>query len=464
MVELCERVDGRHLILSLTSDTMSQKNTGSTPSRRHFLKSAAAGAAVAAVATPAWAHSSEQKGIALTDLANISRNRIATDEDFWHLVKQQFPLAPNFTLMNAANLCPSPYAVQETVFQYTRDIDQDASFQNRAKFSQLGVKSREALGRLLGASSDEIAITRNTSESNNTVINGLDLREGDEVILWDQNHPTNNVAWEVRAERWGYKVIHVSTPPAPETADELVAPFEQAITNRTRVLAFTHVSNISGVQLPAKRLCSIARERGIHAHVDGAQSFGAINIDLHAMGCDSYTGSAHKWFCGPKEAGVLYIRADLVDELWPSIVAPGWEGALASGTASKFDNYGQRDDAAVAAVGKTVEFHEAIGPAAVEARIRALATALKKELRTRLPGARFHTSDVPGRSCGVVIVNPGSDTDDYSDAYERLYTKHGISCNLFRTGAAFPGFRLCPHVYNTMEEMGQVADALAAEV
>ena len=296
------------------------------------------------------------------------------------------------------------------------------------------------------------------------MINGLDLREGDAVILWDQNHPTNNVAWEVRAERWGYKIIHVSTPPAPETVDELVAPFEQAITNRTRVLAFTHVSNISGVQLPAKRLCSIARERGIHAHVDGAQSFGAINIDLHAMGCDSYTGSAHKWFCGPKEAGVLYIRADLVDELWPSIVAPGWEGALASGTASKFDNYGQRDDAAVAAVGKTVEFHEAIGPAAVEARIRALATALKKELRTRLPGARFHTSDVPGRSCGVVIVNPGSDTDDYSDAYERLYTKHGISCNLFRAGAAFPGFRLCPHVYNTMEEMGQVADALAAEV
>ena len=104
MVELCERVDGRHLILSLTSDTMSQKNTGSTPSRRHFLKSAAAGAAVAAVATPAWAHSSEQKGIALTDLANISRNRIATDEDFWHLVKQQFPLAPNFTLMHAPNL------------------------------------------------------------------------------------------------------------------------------------------------------------------------------------------------------------------------------------------------------------------------------------------------------------------------------------------------------------------------
>ena len=138
--------------------------------------------------------------------------------------------------------------------------------------------------------------------------------------------------------------------------------------------------------------------------MDGAQSFGAVEVDLHAMGCDSYTGSAHKWFCGPKEAGVLYVRADRVAGLWPSVVGVGWDGAIAGGGADKFGTFGQRDDAAVAGVGKTVEFHQAIGAAAIEARMRALASGLKAAIRERIPEVEFHTSDVPGLAGGVVIA------------------------------------------------------------
>ena len=428
------------------------------PDRRRFLKRAAAGAALAA--TPAWTRAPSKLGLTIGELSD-RRDFLGTeDEAFWEMVKSQFPLRPGLILMNAANLCPSPYPVQEAVFGYTRDIDQDASFHNRAKFNPLAAKSVDALAGLLGASPEEIVITRNTSESNNAVINGLTLGAGDEVVLWDQNHPTNNVAWDVRADRWGYKVIRVTTPPAPKTEDELIDAFVSAFTDRTRVLSVTQISNISGVELPASRLCSIARDRGIYVHMDGAQSFGAVEVDLHAMGCDSYTGSAHKWFCGPKEAGVLYVRADRVAELWPSVVGVGWDGASAGGGADKFGTFGQRDDAAVAGVGTTVEFHQAIGPAAIEARTRALATALKAAIRERVPDVSFHTSDVPGLSAGVVIAE--LPVDDHTQIYNRVYEEHGIAGAL-RTGA-FPGIRLCPHMYNTMAEVEQVADALAASL
>lgn len=208
------------------------------------------------------------------------------------------------------------------------------------------------------------------------------------------------------------------------------------------------------------RLCQVARERGIYVHLDGAQSFGAIEVDLNAIGCDSYTGSAHKWFCGPKEAGVLYVRADRVAEIWPSDVGVGWEGALASGGASKFGNYGQRDDGAVAAVATTVDFHEAIGSAAIETRVRSLGVALKTAIQTRVPEATFHTSDRAGLSAGVVVAQ--MPTEDHRGLYTKLYEEHGVAGAL--RGGEFPGVRFCPHIYNTMSEVEQVADALAAAV
>ncbi|MDX1393924.1 MAG: aminotransferase class V-fold PLP-dependent enzyme [Gemmatimonadota bacterium] len=396
--------------------------------------------------------------VAFDELAARARRADAEDEEFWELVKRQFPLSDGLILMNAANLCPSPYQVQETVFRLTRDVDEDASFQNRAKFSDLREASRSALARLMGASPDEIAITRNTSESNNAVLNGLTLGPDDEVVIWDQNHPTNAQAWDVRAERWGFTVHRVSTPRNPTTADELITPFEAAMTDRTRVIAFSHVSNVSGVELPAAELCRRARDRGVYSHVDGAQTFGSKVVDLHALGCDSYTGSAHKWFVGPKEAGLLYVREERVPELWPSVVGVGYDGGPGNG-ARKFDSLGQRDDAAVAAVETAVAFHEAIGPRLIEERVRALVDGIKHAVRERVPEVTFHTSDAPDRSHGVVvIVLP---IENHGEVYGRLYTEHRIAGA--PRGGDYPGIRFCPHLYNTMAEVERVADVLAVE-
>jgi isopenicillin-N epimerase len=426
-------------------------------SRRRFLGQLLGGTAAAvALPTALAADEGRSRWVALVREAHSLTAGDPGDESFWRLVKEQFPLRDGLILMNAANLCPSPYPVQEAVFRFTRDVDADASFQNRAKFDELRENARAALAEYVGATVDEIAITRNTSEGNNTVINGLDLGRGDEVVIWDQNHPTANVAWDVRAERYGYTVKRVATPPSPDNVDELIQPFADVITSNTRALAFSHFSNVSGVALPAKRLCAIARERGILTLVDGAQSFGAVRLDLHQMGCDFFTASAHKWFVGPKEAGLLYVRRERAADLWPSDVGVGWEAAKDAG-ARKFETLGQRDDAAVVSMGTTVLFHERIGVDRIEGRVRQLSAALKQELADRVPAGRFHTPLDPELSAGVVVFDPG--VADLREAYERLYAEHGIAGA--PRGGEFSGIRLCPHIYNTLEEVDRVVEAMA---
>lgn len=374
------------------------------------------------------------------------------DEAFWHIVKEHFPLRDRLILMNAANLCPAPYPVTEAVRGLTLSIDADASFQNRARFGTLQQAARAALARFAGADPDEIAIIRNTSEGNNMVVNGLDLGPDDEVLLWDENHPTNAVAWDVKAQRTGCTIRRVGVPPAPRTAEDLVAPFRDAMTPRTRLMGFSHVSNVSGIRMPAKELCALARARGVLTLVDGAQSFGAFPLDLHEIGCDFFTTSSHKWFLGPKEAGVLFVRRDATERLWASNVGVGWASALEHG-AQKFDNLGQRDDATVAAMGTTTDYHETIGTRRIADRITALVSALRDGLGAAVPGIRFHP-DVPAElSAGILIfVLPRGDV---SNIYERLYREHSIASAL-----RGEGIRLSPHIYNTMAEVQRVVDAV----
>ena len=384
----------------------------------------------------------------------------AHDEEYWGRVRAQFPLAPGLILMNAANLCPSPYPVQNAVFSFTRDVDSDASFQNRGKFGALKEEAREALAAYVGADPREIAITRNTSEGNNSVVNGLDLGPGDEVVIWDQNHPTNNVSWDVRARRWGFTVKRVSTPfGADATRENLIESFSEALTPNTRVLTFSHTSNVSGTAIPARELCGIARERGILTLVDGAQTFGALKLDLPGMGCDFFTASSHKWFVGPKEAGLMYVREESQDRLWPSDVGVGWEGAEVAG-AQKFENMGQRDDAAVVTMATAAAFHEAIGPQAVEARVRALAGAVKAALREKIPEVVFFTPEAEELSGGVVVFEiPGSDHDENFDG---VYRSHHLGCAAMH--GLFNGLRLSPHLYNTMDQVEVAVEAVAAHV
>jgi selenocysteine lyase/cysteine desulfurase len=418
--------------------------------RRTFLKGVTGGVAALPV-LPALTRAGSADQL-LRVSANLNPGE-RVSESYWRLVKEQFTIRPNLIMLNAANLCPSPHMVREKVFRLTDDLDGDVSFQNRAKFDVLREEARRKLASLMGAADDEIAIVRNTSEANNLIVTGLQLKTGDEVVIFDQNHPTNNIAWDVRAARAGFTVKRVSFRNTPESLDEMLKPFQMAISVKTRVLAFTDVSNTTGVRLPSKELCRMARDRGIYTHVDGAQTFGSLKVDLHEMGCDSYSGSAHKWFLGPKEAGLLYIRRERVAEIWPSMVGVGWGDTVETSAkgARKFETLGQRDDAAVSSMGTTVDFHMMIGPARIEARILELAAALKEGCR-KIPGARLRTSTNPGLSAGVCVI--GFEGLDNQKIYHALYARYGIA------GAPTGGVRFCPHIYNTMEEIDRTISAL----
>ncbi len=405
--------------------------------RRQMLKLMAS-AGTAALGSSSW-------GLAATDQES---------ESFWQMTRAQFSLRPGLMLMNAANLCPAPYSVSEMVYKLTRDIDADASFQNREKFSKLTEKSRHALAGFLGASPEEIVLTRNTTEGNNTVLNGLDLGPGDEIVVWDQNHPTNNVGWDVRSQRYGFTVKRVTIPVKFSSPQELIAPFKKALTSKTKVLAMTHASNISGVALPVRDLCHLARERNILSLIDGAQSFGSLQVNLHQIGCDFYAGSAHKWFMGPKESGVLFVRKERIAQLWPSLVGSGWDESV-NDHARKLESMGQRDDATLAAVGRAVSFHQEIGRERVERRVRALAGTLKRGLQ-KIPGVVLHTPIEDDFSAGVVVFSIGA--LDPRSAFQHLHRKYQIG----GAGLAgmFSGVRLCPHIYNPMDEIQKAISAV----
>ncbi len=359
--------------------------------------------------------------------------------------REAFAFDEDHVPMNAANLCPSPRRVADAVTRYTALIDSDPSFQNRARFAPILEETRAGVARQLGVSADEIALLRNTSEANNVISAGLDLGPGDEVLLWDQNHDSNGVAWDVRAKRHGFSVQRVGVTNTPESVDDLLAPFVQAMNPRTRVLSVTHISNVSGVRLPAAELGRICRERGIHLHIDGAQTWGAEATDLRAMACDSFSASAHKWFMGPKEVGMLYVREAAQERVWPAVISYGWGADTESDLrgARKYEALGQRDDAALAALREAVALHETLGPAQVEAHMRALATRLKEGLLES--GMDLLTPLAPQFSSGVCIASVPA--GQRTRLFEGLYQQHGI------IGAPTGGLRLCPHIYNTVEHV-----------
>ncbi len=375
----------------------------------------------------------------------------ASGEEYWQNIRRQFTFADDAVPMNAANLCPSFRMVAEHVSAMTADIDQDCSFNNRAKFSGFLEDARSRIAAQLNVSADEVALVRNTSEANNIINNGLALERGDEVIVWDENHPTNHVAWQVRAARFGFLVKKVPTP-ASVTADTLIEAFVSQFTDRTRVLALTHVSNVSGIKLPVAELVAAAHARGIFVHLDGAQTWGAMELDLQALGVDAFTASAHKWYMGPKEVGLLYLKATQQARVWPGVVASGWGTGVETrqSGARKFESLGQRDDAALAALGLTARIHDSIGARRTEERIVALSQRLKAGVRAL--GLPLVTPSDPSLSFGVCIVAaPDGQAGALSN---RLYTEYGIA------GAGTGGLRLCPGIYNTEAHVDRAIEGI----
>jgi isopenicillin-N epimerase len=411
--------------------------------RREFARLLAIGGAAPLVAREsAWAH-----------LQTLPQTPASPDERFWRQVREQFVMPAGLAIMNAANLCPSSAPVLETMYRMTRDMDADPSFDNRVKLGQGREATRHALAEFLRVTPEEIVITRNTSESNNLVSNGIDLKAGDEVLLHGDNHPSNLNAWREKAKRFGFTVKTIPQVNPHPGLDYYVDAFGKAITPNTRLIALTHLTSTVGDLLPVKEICRLAQERGILTLVDGAQTFGLLNVDLSDMQPDFYSGSAHKWPCGPKENGVLFINKRAQSKIWASIYS-AYPGGV--GVSRTFEGFGQRDEPAMIAFGEALKFQNRIGRRAIEARSRELTQALLAGLR-KIDGVKIWTSPDPSRGVAVVSLQPGA--LDPQQLAAALYKNDRIGCAT-RTGQDRPGIRLSPHFYNTHAEVDRAIAAI----
>jgi selenocysteine lyase/cysteine desulfurase len=355
--------------------------------------------------------------------------------------------------MNAANLCPMPSIVSDAHARYASELDLDLSSANRERIEAMKEAARSNIASLLGTSADELAIVRNTSEANNIIVSGMPLEAGDEVVLWDQNHPSNSTSWDVRAARSGITVRRFSVPLDTGSIDEVVDLFVDAVSDKTRVVSFTHISNITGFRTPVAEICAAIRKRkdDVFIHVDGAQTWGAVDINLGQVDCDSFSGSAHKWFMGPREVGLLFVRDRHIDNIWPLTVSIPWTVADEPPPgARKFDAFSQRDDAAIASLGDAAAFHAAMTPAGIEKQSAMIANRLRAGLQDlEVP---FVSTANPLFTSSVIILK--ASTESAPTMVNQVFDDSGIIT------APTNGFRMSPHVYNTADHVDRILVAV----
>ena len=340
----------------------------------------------------------------------------------------------------------------ETVVEATERLNREPLPSYRSEIGGAKERTRDLLAEFLRVTPEEILITRNTSEANNWVSNGLDLGPGDEVLIFSDNHRSNNQAWKQKGERFGYTVNEVQYVNPHPGFEYYLEAFERAITPNTRVMSFMQHTNTSGDLFPARELCSLARDRGIISVVDGAQSFGLMDVDLSDIQPDFFSGSAHKWPCGPKETGVLYVNSRIHDRFWPSMYS-AYTGRR--GLSRTHEGLGQRDTPALHAFGKQIEFLRAIGQSEIEARSRELASMLIEGLDA-IDGVHMWTPAQPERRGAVVTFQPGElDPRRVLAALE----EDGIVAAA-RGGSSRPGIRFSPHYYNMEVDIERGIDAI----
>jgi selenocysteine lyase/cysteine desulfurase len=327
---------------------------------------------------------------------------------------------------------------------------------SRSELQGAKERTRDLVASFLRVTPEEVLLPRNTSEANNWISTGLDLGRGDEVVIFSDNHPSNNQAWKEKGRRFGFTVVEVPQVNPHPGAQHYLDAFERALGPRTRVMAFMQHTNTVGDVFPARELCALARERNVLSVIDGAQSFGLMDIDLSDWQPDFFSGSAHKWPCGPKETGVLFASSRVHDRLWPSVYSAYTGGR---GLSRTHEGLGQRDTPALRAFGDQIEWLQSIGMHEIEARSRGLATRLYDALAD-VDGVYLWTSDHPARRGAVVTFRPAG--LDPRRVLETLESDGIVAAS--RGGSDRDGIRFSPHFYNDEADVDHAVDAIRTYV
>lgn len=420
-------------------------------SRRRFLRTASGSVAAAIVGL-------EPSGLArVAEASSAIGDRppedVARDEDFWREVQLAFTLDRTVINLNNGGVCPCPRVVLDAQKRYL-DISNQAPVYFMWRVLEPGIEAvRTQLARLLACDREEVAITRNASESLQIAQLGIDLAAGDEVVTTTHDYPRMLDTWEQRVRRDGIKLVKVAFPVPPKQAD-LVGGVERALTPKTRVVHICQITNLTGHIFPVREICDLARQRGIRTIVDGAHAFAHFPFAIADLGCDYYGVSLHKWLLAPVGTGLLWVRRELIKDTWPLTPA----NASLAGDIRKFEEIGTHPAATHNAIAEAIAFHDAIGVERKAARLRYLRDRWARRLEGR-PNVKLNTDLDPAVSAGIanvrlVNVESGALTS-------HLWERHRILVTPIKH-ADFEGIRVTPNIYTTLDEIDTFTGIMTA--
>ncbi len=322
------------------------------------------------------------------------------DGKYWDAISKHFLFQDDLIMMNNGTLGPMPEPVFNTLMKYFK-VQATNPYDSYNFLPSLKGEVRNKLANFIGASPDEIAINRNTTEGMNLMAGGLDMEEGDEVLITTMEHPAGYYPWKMKEKRYGIKIIEVPIGSPPKNVDEIIDSFEKQITERTKVISISHTVFITGLIFPLKEICELAHSRNILVAADSAHGFGMLNLDVKELGIDLWASSPYKWGGAPTGCGVLYVKKEAQDKIWPTIASSGWDN---SESASRFEALGQRADPLYFALSEAMNFQNSIGRERIDRRIKALSKYLKNGLKT-IPGVRLLTPMEPYLSAGLTAFS-----------------------------------------------------------
>jgi isopenicillin-N epimerase len=373
-------------------------------------------------------------------------SELATDEAYWSEIQRAFDADRTLVNLNNGGCSPTPSHVLEAMIRDLR-FSNEMPVHHMWDVLEPRIESvRRDLAAEFGCDPEEMAVVRNASEAMETLILGIDLKAGDEVVLTNQNYPRMITTWEQRARREGIVVKKISFPVPPPSREDVVGGFRSALTPRTKVIEITHITNLTGQILPVREIARMARERGIEVFVDGAHAFAHFPFRRDDLECDYYGTSLHKWLLAPIGTGFLYVRKEKQKRIWPLMAAP----AAMDNDVRKYEEIGTHPAANHNAIAGALAFHRGIGSERKAARLRLLRDRWAKRLLAADPRVKVLTPLNDTDSCGIGLIHvEGVDTARLQ-AY--LWQKHRIMTTPI-VHPEFNGLRITPNVYTTLPEI-----------
>lgn len=388
----------------------------------------------------------------LERVMRLRPDEAATDEVFWALVRNSFTVSREIINLNNGGVSPQPRPVQETHIKNYQYCNEGPSYYMWRMLDKSREPLRKKLAELAGCSPDEVAINRNSTEGLNTVIFGLNLKAGDEVVLCKYDYPNMMNAWRQREKRDGIKLVWVDLDIPFENEKIAQAAYARVITPKTKVVHLTHMINWSGQMMPVKLIADHAHSVGAEVIVDGAHTFAHVDHKIPDLGCDYYATSLHKWLCAPFGSGMMYIRKDKIKNIWALLSNDRPEGE----DIRKFESLGTRSFASEMAILSAIEFHQMIGSKRKEERLRYLKNYWAQKV-SRFPKVKLNTSLLPQWSCALANVSvEGWDAVDIEVA---LFERHKIHTVAIKH-EKLNGIRVTPHLYTSLEDLDKLVEGL----